>query len=136
MTSQAMTLLASRRINPDVAKNSLPDRVRHVRRQARLTQATLAERLGVGPSAVAQWESPRGTSPTVENLRKLAVACEVAFEWLATGRGEVRLAPLDVPAVQTISFAADYIEERLLLAFRRVTPHKREAFVRWMEELF
>ena len=114
----------------------LPSRIRHARRMAGFTQAALAKGVGTGSSAVAQWELPAGTSPTVEHLVKIAVSCGVAFEWLATGRGPISLAQSETPAVDLSSFAADHVEDRLLIAFRRIPARKREMFVRWLEEFF
>jgi len=111
-------------------------RVRHARRLARLTQADFANALGVGPSAVAQWEVPRGTSPTIQHLAQIAVIAGVAFEWLATGRGPTALREHERPAVDVSNFAADDLEERLLTACRRIPARKRELFVRWVEEFF
>jgi len=113
-----------------------PNRIRHARRLARLTQAKLAESIGVGASAVAQWELPNGTSPTVEHLERIASVCRVSFEWLATGRGFAIRGEEDTPAVETVQLAADEFEDRLLIAFRRIARRKREAFVRWMEDFF
>lgn len=45
----------------------LCQRIRNARLGANLTQAAMARVLGVGPSAVAQWEIPDGTSPTVDH---------------------------------------------------------------------
>lgn len=113
----------------------LPDRIRHARRLCGMSQAVLAERLGVGPSAVAQWEVPRGTHPTMQHLAHIATATEVSFEWLATGRGAPRTAaePASKPAVPAAT-ATDALEERLLAAFRRSAQRRREALVRYLEE--
>jgi transcriptional regulator with XRE-family HTH domain len=114
-----------------------PNRIRHARRLARLTQAKLAEAIGVGASAVAQWELPDGTSPTVEHLDRIAAVCRVSFEWLAMGRGNAVPGGVEeTPAVDTIQLTADEFEDRLLVAFRRIARRKREAFVRWMEDFF
>ena len=99
-----------------------------------LSQADLARHVGVGPSAVAQWEVPAGTSPTVEHLAHIAKASGVSFEWLATGRGAIRVGTEETPAVESSVFARDLSEERLLIAFRRVAMRKRESLVRWLEE--
>jgi transcriptional regulator with XRE-family HTH domain len=115
----------------------LPDRIRHARRLCGISQAVLAERLGVGPSAVAQWEVPRGTHPTMQHLAHIATATEVSFEWLATGRGAPRAAPEPAaPAAPPPSgvVALDLLEERLLLAFRRSAQRRREALVRFLED--
>jgi transcriptional regulator with XRE-family HTH domain len=113
-----------------------PNRIRHARRLARLTQAKLAEAIGVGASAVAQWELPNGTSPTAEHLERIATVCGVSFEWLATGRGTAVQGVAETPAIEVGELAADEFEDRLLVAFRRISRRKREAFVRWMEEFF
>ena len=113
-----------------------PNRIRHARRLAHLTQAKLAESIGVGASAVAQWELPSGTSPTVEHLDRIASVCHVSFEWLATGRGNPAPGVEDAVAVDSTEMAADEFEDRLLIAFRRIARRKREPFVRWMEEFF
>lgn len=115
---------------------ALPTRIRHARRTASLTQSTLARQIGIGPSAVAQWELPDGTSPTIEHLAKIAVSCGVSFEWLATGRGAVSIAGPETSALEASSFAVDLTEERLLVAFRRVPRKKKDVFVQWLENFF
>ena len=127
--------MATRRITGQARfVGALPDRVRHLRRTRKLSQAALARELGVVPSAVAQWEGSGGTSPTVEHLARLAEISGVAFEWLATGRGPIRAGDAETPSVASESFARDLLEERLLIAFRRVPFRKRESLVRWLEE--
>lgn len=113
-----------------------PNRIRHARRLAGMTQARLADAIGVGASAVAQWELPNGTSPTAEHMERIATMCGVSFEWLATGRGLAVSGVEETPAVEAFQLAADEFEDRLLIAFRRIGRRKREAFVRWMEEFF
>jgi SOS-response transcriptional repressor LexA len=57
-------------------------------REARgISQADLARALGVSRSAAAQWESGL-TAPSTDNLAAAATEVGVAFEWLATGRGD------------------------------------------------
>ena len=125
-----------RRASDRVFSGPLSSRVRHARKLAELTQAGLAKKVDVGPSAVAQWELPTGTSPTIDHLIEIAVLSGVTFEWLATGRGPVSLSSHETPAVDASSFAMDQTEDRLLLSFRRIPARKRERFVRWMEEFF
>ncbi|MEO7432669.1 MAG: helix-turn-helix transcriptional regulator [Dokdonella sp.] len=114
----------------------LSSRIRHARRVAGFTQAALAKNVGVGPSAVAQWELPKGTSPTIEHMIEIGRLAGVSFEWLSTGRGPVSLVTHETPAIDGTSFTTDAIEDRLLAAFRRVPARKRETLVRWMEEFF
>jgi transcriptional regulator with XRE-family HTH domain len=101
-----------------------------------LTQAGLAKIASVGPSAVAQWELPSGTSPTIDHLIEIALVSGVTFEWLATGRGSVTVVDGEIPAIDVSSFATNQTEDRLLAAFRRIPVRKHEIFVRWLEEFF
>jgi phage repressor protein C with HTH and peptisase S24 domain len=61
-------------------------RIAYARDQAGLTQTALGKQLGLTRSAVSQWES-EDTEPSAENLRAIAVATNVNYDWLATGRG-------------------------------------------------
>lgn len=130
-----MGVAKKRRVTDRAFSGPLNDRVRHARRVAGLSQSRLAEQLGVGPSAVAQWEVPNGTSPTVAHLAHIAKLTQVAFEWLATGRGAIHLNGDGTPAVETSVFAHDMLEERLLVGFRMLSPKRKEAVVRLVEEL-
>lgn len=130
------TTVHKRRASDRSFAGPLPIRIKHARRIAGVTQVHLARAAGVGPSAVAQWEAPGGSSPTVTHLAQIAVSCGVSFEWLATGRGPVSTAVGDTPAIEPASFAVDLMEERLLTAFRRVPVKKRECFLAWMEQFF
>ncbi|HET7065475.1 MAG TPA: helix-turn-helix transcriptional regulator [Rudaea sp.] len=123
----------SRRSTDRRFSGTLADRVRHARRIAGLSQSAMAKQVGVVPSAVAQWEGSSKTSPTVEHLIRIAQSCNVAFEWLASGRGETLVIDKEVPAIDPVTIAQDMLEERLLIAFRRMTTKKREAFVSWLE---
>lgn len=116
------------------ATTRLSDRIRRARRLARLTQAALAAFCSVRPSAAAQWEARAGTAPTVENLIKIALATNVAFEWLATGRGAARL-NLETPAADVEAFAQDLDEERLLQVIRRVPYARRGQVVQLLDAL-
>ncbi|PKO72929.1 MAG: hypothetical protein CVU23_05370, partial [Betaproteobacteria bacterium HGW-Betaproteobacteria-17] len=51
---------------------SLPDRIRTARHRARLSQYSLAARLGVDRSAVSHWECGHGNLPSSVNLLALA----------------------------------------------------------------
>jgi transcriptional regulator with XRE-family HTH domain len=117
----------------------LADRIRRARRGARLSQNGLATRVGVTPSAVAQWEHPDGTSPALTRLQSIATATAVNFEWLATGRGAQQRgftnAAGETPAVKLELFALDDAEETLLRRFRALPPRARQALVAFLQEL-
>lgn len=57
------------------------DRLKELRKQARLTQVEIAEKLGISQPAYASWE--RGTKkPTQENLIKIAQILNVTVDYL------------------------------------------------------
>lgn len=117
----------------------LADRIRAVRRAAKLTQTALAELVGVTPSAAAQWEHPNGTRPGLPRLQAIAAATGVTFEWLATGRGEQRRrrARQDdgIPALKLDVFAQDQAEEILLERFRMLSFHARQLLAGFLQEI-
>jgi transcriptional regulator with XRE-family HTH domain len=117
----------------------LADRIRSARRGSKLTQSALAERLGVTPSAAAQWEHPYGTSPGVQRLQAIAAATEVTFDWLATGRGNQRRRRSgkddSIPALKLDFYAQDRTEELLLERFRMLSPRGRQLLSSLLEEI-
>lgn len=88
-----------------------------------LSQADLAALVGVSRSAVALWERVGGNCPSVKHLASIAVATNVHFEWLATGRGDIR--PGDGSALTMAAhgrdFAQDEVEDRMLASLRRLS---------------
>lgn len=117
----------------------MAERILRARRSIRLSQTALAKRVGVTPSAVAQWEHPGGTAPSLQHLRSIAIATFVDFQWLATGRGHQR--PLhsepeeETPALKLDLFAQDVAEEVLLQRFRALSPRGRQLVSTLLEEL-
>ena len=112
-------------------------RIRTVRLNAKLTQASLAQQLGVTSSAVAQWEHPAGTRPSIEHLDEIARATRSAFEWLATGRGNNKrhfnqAREDETPAVTLSSFAQSVEEELLLERFRALSSIARDALNKFL----
>lgn len=101
-------------------------RIRRARVTTRLSQAALAERLGVRRSAVAQWERPLGALPTVEHLIAVAVHTQVRFEWLATGRGPSQLEDDGIETIVLRDFAQSEAESRMLDAMRRLSPKQQQ----------
>jgi prephenate dehydratase len=67
----------------------LADRIKQVRQTAGLTQAELADALGVSQPTVNRWETGE-TEPARTTLEQLAEATGAAPEWLAFGRPAVR----------------------------------------------
>ncbi len=103
-----------------------------------MSQAKLAEAIGVQRSAVSHWESPQGKNPSVDHLRAVAMVADVTFEWLATGRGKMQLsedAMLDSVSAADAILIEDRAELRLVQAFRLASPRIRVAVVEIVEEL-
>jgi transcriptional regulator with XRE-family HTH domain len=119
---------------------SLTNRVRQARRAASQSQSDLASHVGVQRSAVAQWERQGGSRPTTENLSKIALATTTNFEWLATGRGRMKLQletdEVDqAPALLLQFFAQDETEERMLVAMRGLDYRESLAILEMAESL-
>ncbi len=113
-------------------------RIRLARRHGGLSQAALARAVGVQRSAVSHWEGANAKSPSTGHLCEIAVATEVNFEWLATGRGAMTLSRdvmLDSIAPAYALLVEEPIELRLLAAFRGTTLQSRLALVEIAEEL-
>lgn len=116
--------------------NSLAARITQARKLHDWSRSELGRRVGVQPSAAAQWEQRPGTSPSIENLIKIALVTGTAFEWLATGRGPARTdASTEIDAVVMSDFAQDLFEERLLIVARKVSPKRRQIILKFLEDM-
>ena len=98
----------------DPDPTDLATRLREARTKAGLTQAGLAEALGVSRSAVAQWETGRAGQIRA-NLLALAAALGVSATWLLEGGGPDGTAA-----------AEDSTELALLRLYRSLRPDDRQ----------
>jgi transcriptional regulator with XRE-family HTH domain len=114
----------------------LAARIRRARRIAGISQQGLADTLGVTRSAVSNWESDSGVRPATHRLAVLARTLHVGFEWLATGRGEMRVgaAGVDSPPAEGTAMIDCPHELNLLQAYRRA-PAKVKALLHEMANL-
>ena len=119
----------------DSEMSTFASRIRRVRAACKITQSDLARKVGVQRSAVAQWEQPDGTTPSVASLSKIATMTDVNFEWLATGRGAMKHKDHETTAVVIEDYAYDHMEGRLLQTFRQLSTRKREALLGFLESL-
>lgn len=124
-------------------QKSIALRIRSARQAARLTQAQLSTMLNLSRSAVAQWESASGSTPSTTHFADLAAALGCSFEWLATGKG-TRHATRRVDAASEENgefavvhrhFARSDEEEQLIEAFRELDAFDRAAVVGLTENL-
>jgi transcriptional regulator with XRE-family HTH domain len=120
------------------ARGKLCDRLRIARHRAEISQTVLAHAIGVSPSAVAQWEHPQGTQPSLENLLRAAEVTGTSIEWLATGtiaRASVRTRSVEeTPAVALDTYAQTLQEETLLERFRNGSANQRTLLLKIAEE--
>ena len=107
-------------------------RIRTARTRAGLSQAQMAGALGVGRSAVANWECADRVSPHSARLAQIALLTQVSHEWLATGRGTPMLNQDYIPAVDA-EMVDDHLERRLLQAYRTAPAAIRHALLRFAE---
>ena len=115
---------------------AMATRIRRARIGARMTQTELAGAVGVRRSAVAQWESIDGTTPSTEHLSEIAVKTNVNFEWLATGRGPSQLDQVAmVEAAIVADIAENELESRMLELMRRLPRRKQEMACEMVELL-
>lgn len=75
------------------------ERIRSVRKQRKLTQKALGERLGVSQATVGQYETNQNP-PKFETLRRIADALDVPILYLL---GEVKVVPQDVALDQKLA---------------------------------
>lgn len=98
--------------------SKLSDRVRSARRKASISQTELARRVGVSPSAVAQWEHPCGTQPSLQSVVRILEITGACPIWFLLGQsvksGRNRSENADADAVSLEVFAHCIDEENLL----------------------
>lgn len=113
---------------------TMDERIKQARIAQGWSQADLARRMFVTQPSVADWESGR-KAPHTKNLTRLAVMLGVNFEWLTTGRGEMRSS--STPGAHE-SATDDWIlpeERRLLSSYSRLKPQQRTALLVFLEAL-
>lgn len=126
---------------PSVAVGSivqnLAERIRRARRLSGISQAELARRVRISPSAVAQWEQAKATIPSLSHLIEISKVASVSLEWLLTGEGKPRRTrKTEADAALAFElYAFDSYEEALLKAYRMLTPRVRKNILELVEEI-
>lgn len=114
----------------------LTQRIRMARRHAGISQAGLAQYVGVHRSAVSHWESNKPKRPNIGHLLAIAVATGVQFEWLATGRGTMLLSSASAVCEPGHAIVVEDARElELLRAFREVPLQSRPVLVELAQQL-
>ncbi len=102
-------------------EDNLTARIRLARRIAGQSQNGLAKLVGIGRSAIANWECGRA-HPSTPHLMQLARATGVSFEWLATGKGAVQ----STKDPQRPASKLSHEEDALLHAFRAASRKRQQ----------
>lgn len=108
----------------------MSSRIRRARNAKGYSQAELAERLEVTRSAVANWECG-AKLPSSARLQALAIATDVSYEWLATGRGSPALKQDWTPAAE-VDIVDEPDERKLLSAYRNSTKPVRKRILEFV----
>lgn len=93
--------------------------------------SALADEHGVSRETARKWLSGLAL-PELHRLIDLAVRCQVSFEWLATGRGNLKSAMSAVAEAR--SGYGDQEELRLLGMVRKLSRKKRQALIALLDE--
>ena len=107
---------------------NLTTRILRSRKEKKLSQQALADLIGVSRSALAQWETEM-SSPSLQNLRKMAELLNVSFEWLATGRGNQNLTPMAETICDT------EVDSEIMNQLNRMTTKKKRAILNVMRAM-
>ena len=105
---------------------TIGSRIKKARQAQGLSQAELADTLGITRSACSQWESDEGTGPRRERLERLADLLGVSYEWLATGRDQVREEP---------PLYLNTEQQELLQRFKSLSPRQRQALLAFLRTM-
>ncbi len=117
---------------------SISARIRQARKDADISQSSLAGMLGVTRSACSQWESAQGTAPRRERMEQLAGVLGVSYEWLATGRKpkeEKTAFMIKEGSVPAYRAAMTDEQEELLKLYNALPMKMRKALLEFLRSL-
>lgn len=110
-------------VEPEVTTQEWASRLRQLLRDLKLTQAGLAERLGVSPATVSRWLAAKNepTAETYVALGNLAGRPEGNYFWERAGINTSELP--DAGLTQTMSSVLVILEDFHLIASKKVSQH-------------
>lgn len=76
----------------DKIASGVPERLSAIRKEFRMTQGELAEKLGISQNALSQYENGQRKLPD-ETKQALADLLHINIDWLVTGRGSMETSP-------------------------------------------
>jgi len=106
------------------------DRIKQAREATGMTQAELGRRLGVTRSGVSQWENER-TAPTTRNISAIAVALDVSWDWLTTGREGIGDGAARGGYREGVRLNVEELE--MVERYRRASPERRRIAVEMLK---
>ena len=114
-------------------------RIKQAREAVGINKSELARKVGVLPSSSIQWETKGkgGTTPSVDNLARVAVALNARFEWLATGRGPMWYSDKVSESPPIYANRKDLLsteELELLTFYRRRKLERRAALLEFLKK--
>ena len=84
----------------DQERGPLGARLYHARLDAGLTQAEMAEKIGIRIGSYTKWEIGKTDRPDIGHLKKAADILEVSLPWLLTGERSINFDTLDALRVE------------------------------------
>lgn len=100
-------------------------RIRIARERKGWSQTDLANKLGVKPQAVGQWESGL-TMPRNKRLPHIADALDVSHDWLVTGKAEDVNTTLSTQEAALVELFRGLTEEQRGIAVRSLEAQKQQ----------
>lgn len=114
---------------------SINDRIRELRKGLGLTQAELADKVGLKHGAISKLEK-NGNTVTEQNIRIICDKFGVARSWLETGEGEMYL-PASRPEGElerlTKAYSLSAQEQALIAAFIVLPEESRAGVIHYVE---
>lgn len=108
-------------------------RIKHSRQAAKMTQAELAEKIGISLITMNRWENPEtGRQPNAEMLKKLSEVLNVSAAYLM---GEDDTAPAVIPVKETHAKSANMAVMTLENGCKVEAPATPEGYA-FLKELF
>ncbi|HWJ76495.1 MAG TPA: helix-turn-helix transcriptional regulator [Niallia sp.] len=77
---------------------TLGEKLKEARKEAKLSQEQLAEKMSVSRSAVAKWENNRGM-PDIENLKSMAQLFNVSIDYLLNDESTIDFSEFKEPII-------------------------------------
>ena len=113
----------------------MQERIKALRRELNLTQAKFAERLGIKPNTISQYES--GRNEPIDAV--IALICRefgVSELWLRTGEGEMFEA---TPETQLDELSKEYnldeLDRKMMLGYLKLSAAERTVIKQYMQNV-